>query len=96
MISNDRDTYAVLEQTLFVNPKRRAHATGAKWPLAFGDILRQRPGTDVKERGFFSGCKNRVFLRSLARVRPYPEGRPQDSFAGGRIITKNRYLQTEP
>ena len=62
MISNDRDTYAVLEQMLFVNPKRWAHSTGAEWPIAFGDILGQKPGTQVKERGFFSGRENRVFF----------------------------------
>lgn len=62
MISNDRDTYAVLEQTLFVNPNRRSHATGAEWPIAFGDILgpnRERP---VKARGFFSGRDDLVFF----------------------------------
>ena len=52
MISNDRDTYAVLDQMLFVNPKRWAHSTGAEWPIAFGDILGQKipgqePGTLV-------------------------------------------------
>ena len=62
MISNDRDTYAVLEQTLFVNPKRRAHATGAEWPIAFGDILGPRPGVPVKLRGFFSGRDDLVFF----------------------------------
>lgn len=62
MISNDRDTYAVLEQTLFVNPKRRAHATGAEWPIAFGDILGPKPGIPVKRRGFFAGRNNLVFF----------------------------------
>ena len=62
MISNDRDTYAVLEQTLFVNPKRRTHATGAEWPIAFGDILGPRPGTPVKRRGFFAGRDDLVFF----------------------------------
>lgn len=62
MISNDRDTYAVLEQTLFVNPKRRAHATGAEWPIAFGDILGPKPGPPVKRRGFFAGRDDLVFF----------------------------------
>ena len=62
MISNDRDTYAVLEQTLFVNPKRREHATGAEWPIAFGDILGPKPGVPVKRRGFFSGREDLVFF----------------------------------
>ena len=62
MISNDRDTYAVLEQTLFVNPKRRAHATGAAWPMAFGDILGPRPGELIRSRGFFSGRDDLVFF----------------------------------
>lgn len=62
MISNDRDTYAVLEQTLFVNPKRRTHATGAEWPIAFGDILGPKPGVPVKRRGFFSGRDDLVFF----------------------------------
>lgn len=62
MVSNDRDTYAVLEQTLFVNPKRRAHATGAEWPIAFGDILGPKPGIPVKPRGFFSGRDDLVFF----------------------------------
>lgn len=62
MISNDRDTYAVLEQTLFVNPKRRVHATGAEWPIAFGDILGTKPGIPVKPRGFFSGRDDLVFF----------------------------------
>ena len=62
MISNDRDTYAVLEQTLFVNPKRRAHATGAEWPINFGDILGPKLGIQVKPRGFFSGKTNLVFF----------------------------------
>ena len=62
MISNDRDTYDVIEQTLFVNPKRRSHATGAVWPIAFGDILGPRAGTPVKSRGFFSGREDLVFL----------------------------------
>ena len=62
MISNDRDTYAVLEQTLFVNPKRRAHATGAVWPITFGDILVPRSGIPAKPRGFFSGKTDLVFF----------------------------------
>lgn len=62
MISNDRDTYAILEQTLFVNPKRRNHATGAEWPIAFGDILGPKSGVPVKRRGFFSGRNNLVFF----------------------------------
>ena len=62
MIANDRDTYTVLEQTLFVNPKRRAHATGAVWPIAFGDILGPTPGNAVKLRGFFSGRTDLVFF----------------------------------
>lgn len=62
MISNDRDTYVVLEQTLFVNPKRRNHATGAAWPIAFGDILGPKPGTPVKPRGFFSGRDDQIFF----------------------------------
>ena len=62
MISNDRDTYAVLEQTLFVNPKRRAHATGAEWPIAFGDILGPKPGNPIKRRGFLSGRNDLVFF----------------------------------
>ena len=44
MISNDRDTLAILEQTLFVNPARRIHATGAVWPVTFGDVIGPRPG----------------------------------------------------
>ncbi|MBT3028823.1 MAG: hypothetical protein KME48_16830 [Candidatus Thiodiazotropha sp. (ex Ctena orbiculata)] len=62
MISNDRDTYTVLEQTLFVNPKRRTHTTGAEWPIAFGDILGPKPGRLVKARGFFSGRTDLVFF----------------------------------
>lgn len=62
MISNDRDTYAVLEQTLFVNPKRRAHVTGAVWPIAFGDILGPKPGEPVKPHGFFSGRTDLVYF----------------------------------
>lgn len=62
MISNDRDTYAVLEKTLYVNPRRRSHATGAVWPIAFGDVLGPRPGTAVKSRGFFSGREDLVFF----------------------------------
>lgn len=61
-ISNDRDTYAVLEQTLFVNPKRRAHATGAEWPITFGDILAPKPEIDPKPRGFFGGRTDLVFF----------------------------------
>lgn len=62
MISNDRDTYAVLEQTIFVNPKRRAHVTGAAWPIAFGDILGPRPGKPVSPHGFFSGRADVVYF----------------------------------
>ena len=62
MISNDRDTYAVLEQTLFINPKRCAHPTGAEWPITFGDILGPKPGTTVKPRGLFSGRTDLVFF----------------------------------
>ncbi|WP_299863991.1 hypothetical protein [uncultured Roseobacter sp.] len=62
MISNDRDTYAVLERTLFVNPSRRSHATGAVWPITFGDIVGPRPGSDIKPRGFFGGRDNIVFF----------------------------------
>lgn len=61
-ISNDRDTYAFLEHTLFVNPRRRKHATGAKWPIAFGDILGPKPGAQVTVRGFFSGRNDLVFF----------------------------------
>lgn len=62
MISNDRDTYAILERTLFVNPSRRSHATGAVWPITFGDILGPRPGYTIKPRGFFAGRDNLVFF----------------------------------
>lgn len=62
MISNDRDTYAILERTLFVNPNRRSHATGAVWPVTFGDILGPRPGSTIKPRGFFAGRDDLVFF----------------------------------
>ena len=62
MISNDRDTYTVLEQTLFVNPNRRAHKNGAEWPITFGDILGPKPESRVKPRGFFSGRTDLVFF----------------------------------
>ena len=62
MISNDRDTYAILEQTLFVHPNRRTHATGAEWPITFGDILGPRPGIPGKPRGFFLGKTDLVFF----------------------------------
>lgn len=62
MISNDRDTYAILERTLFVNPNRRSHATGAVWPITFGDIIGPRPGSTIKPRGFFGGQKDLVFF----------------------------------
>ena len=62
MIANDRDTYRVVERTLFVNPKRRAQSTGAVWPITFGDILGPRPGSTIKPRGFFSGRDDLVFF----------------------------------
>lgn len=62
LISNDRDTYAVLEKTLYVNPKRRAQSSGAVWPITFGDILGPRPGSVIKSRGFFSGREDVVFF----------------------------------
>ncbi|WP_171206767.1 hypothetical protein [Ruegeria sp. HKCCA0235A] len=62
MISNDRDTYTILEQTLFVNPARRAHATGAVWPVTFGDVIGPRHGAPEKPRGFFGGRKDLVFF----------------------------------
>ncbi len=62
MISEDRDTYAVIEQTLFVNPNRRAHATGAEWPVTFGDILAPRQGYQVRPRDFFVGRSDLVFF----------------------------------
>ena len=62
LISNDRDTYSVLEKVLFVNPNRRAHMTGAVWPIRFGDILGPKPGSPIKPRGFFSGRENLVFF----------------------------------
>lgn len=61
-ISNDRDTYEVLERTLFVNPKRRAHVTGAVWPVAFGDILGPNPEKPVNPRGFFSGRNDLIYF----------------------------------
>lgn len=61
-ISNDRDTYSIIDQTLFVNPQRLAHSTGALWPIAFGDTLGPRDRTQVKSCGFFSGNENRVFF----------------------------------
>ncbi|WP_420607271.1 hypothetical protein [Novosphingopyxis sp.] len=62
VISNDRDTYAIIERTLFVNPQRRAHATGAIWPLTFGDIIGPRGGVAIKPRGFFTGRDDLVFF----------------------------------
>ena len=62
MISNDRDTYAVVEQTLYVNPARRAHATGAVWPVTFGDIIAPRLGAAIKPRGFFGGRSDLVYF----------------------------------
>ena len=62
MISNDRDTLAILEQTLFVNPARQNHATGAVWPVTFGDVIGPRPGAPEKPRGFFGGRKDLVFF----------------------------------
>ena len=62
LISNDRDTYAVLERTLFVNPTRLLHSTGAVWPIAFGDIVGPRPGSTLKRNGLFSGRNDLVFF----------------------------------
>lgn len=62
MISNDRDTYAILERTLFVSPNRRDHVTGSIWPVAFGDILGPKRGTPIKRRGFFWGRADQVFF----------------------------------
>ncbi len=62
MISIDRDSYSVLEQTMFVNPHRLKHATGAVWPFAFGDIVGPTPNNPVKRRGFFSGRDDLVFF----------------------------------
>ena len=62
MMSNDRDTLAILEQTLFVNPARQNHATGAVWPVTFGDIIGPRLGAPKKPRGFFDGRKDLVFF----------------------------------
>lgn len=59
-ISNDRDTYSIIEQTLYVNPQRRDHSTGAVWPITFGDIL--GPRDRKKPCGFFSGDKDLVFF----------------------------------
>jgi len=62
LISNDRDTYSVLEKTIYVNSKRRAQSSGAVWPITFGDILGPRPGSTIKKRGFFSGREDLVFF----------------------------------
>lgn len=62
MISNDRDTYDVIERTLFVNRVRWYHATGAVWPVAFGDILGPRAGVPVRRSGFFSGREDLVYF----------------------------------
>ena len=62
IISNDRDTLAILEQTLFVNPARQIHATGAVWPVTFGDIIGPRLGAPEKPRGFFGGRNDLVFF----------------------------------
>lgn len=62
MISNDRDTYELLKKTIFVNPQRRQHSTGAEWPIMFGDIIGPEPERDVKRRGFFAGRRDLVFF----------------------------------
>ena len=53
---------AFWNKPLFVNPNRRAHSTGAVWPITFGDILGPRPGSTIKPRGFFSGKLDLVFF----------------------------------
>jgi len=61
-IATDRDAFRLLDRTIFVNPKRRNHATGAVWPMIFGDILAPRNDTAIKKHGFFAGRKDRVFF----------------------------------
>ncbi|MEP5438174.1 MAG: hypothetical protein ABJQ08_16190 [Paracoccaceae bacterium] len=61
-IAPDRDTFRLLDRTIFVNPKRRKQATGAVWPITFGDILAPQNDTAIKKHGFFAGRKDRVFF----------------------------------
>ena len=61
-IAADRDTFRLLDRTIFVNPKRRAQSTGAVWPITFGDIIGPRNDKQIKKHGLFAGRTDRVFF----------------------------------
>lgn len=61
-IATDRDTFRLLDRTIFVNPKRRNQSTGAAWPITFGDVLAPRADSEIKKHGLFAGRRDRVFF----------------------------------
>tara|TARA_Y100001949_G_scaffold95734_1_gene80827 strand:- start:5554 stop:7485 length:1932 start_codon:yes stop_codon:yes gene_type:complete len=62
MISNDRDTYSIIEKTLYVNLTRRLHSSGAQWPITFGDVLGCVEGGNKDEQSIFGGRTDLVFF----------------------------------
>ncbi|WP_335661024.1 hypothetical protein [Parasphingorhabdus sp.] len=61
-IAHDKDSFRLIERTVFQNPNRRQQVTGAVWPITFGDILVSASEKNVSKTGIFKGDANKAFF----------------------------------
>ncbi|RIV86955.1 hypothetical protein D2V17_09155 [Aurantiacibacter xanthus] len=61
-IAKGKDSFRLIERTVFANPERRKRDNGSVWPLTFGDILMSRLQGSVSKASIFKGDPNRVFF----------------------------------
>ena len=61
-IAKGKDSFRLIERTVFINPERRKRDNGSVWPITFGDILMSRLQGSVSKASVFQGDPNRVFF----------------------------------
>ena len=61
-IAHGKDSFRLIERTVYINPRRRERENGSVWPITFGDILMSRSPTVVSKTSLFQGDPNRVFF----------------------------------
>lgn len=61
-IAQGKDSFRLIERTIYTNPERRKRDNGSVWPITFGDILMSRLKGSVSKNSIFQGDPNRVFL----------------------------------
>ena len=60
-IAQGKDSFGLIERTIYTNPKRRKRDNGSVWPITFGDIIMSRLQGSVSKNSIFQGDPSRVF-----------------------------------